>query len=239
MMRENKFKQIYSQLVSDIQKGNIQPNSFLPSEHELVEQFQTSRETIRKALKLLSEHGYIQKMQGKGSLVLDVKRMDFPVSGLVSFKELAVKMGKETITYVEHFSETVPSKEIAEQLKLKADELIWEIVRVREIDGERIIVDKDFINKTYIPSLTKTICEQSIYEYIENDLGLTISFARKEFTVEEPTNEDQRYLDLEGHCNIVVVKNYVYLEDASLFQFTESRHRPDKFRFVDFARRSH
>jgi GntR family transcriptional regulator, trehalose operon transcriptional repressor len=35
-----------------------------------------------------------------------------------------------------------------------------------------------------------------------------------------------------------VIKNYVYLEDASLFQFTESRHRPDKFRFVDFARRS-
>lgn len=32
-------------------------------------------------------------------------------------------------------------------------------------------------------------------------------------------------------------KFYVYLEDASLLQYTESRHRLDKFRFVDFARR--
>ena len=36
---------------------------------------------------------------------------------------------------------------------------------------------------------------------------------------------------------VVVVKSYTYLEDRSLFQYTESRHRTDKFKFVDFARR--
>ncbi|XLG13386.1 Trehalose operon transcriptional repressor [Bacillus velezensis] len=36
---------------------------------------------------------------------------------------------------------------------------------------------------------------------------------------------------------MAVVKNRVFLEDTSLFQYTESRHRLDKFRFVDFARR--
>jgi GntR family transcriptional regulator, trehalose operon transcriptional repressor len=36
---------------------------------------------------------------------------------------------------------------------------------------------------------------------------------------------------------VVVIRSQVYLDDANLFQFTESRHRPDKFRFVDFARR--
>ncbi|MDF2856013.1 MAG: treR, partial [Neobacillus sp.] len=60
-----------------------------------------------------------------------------------------------------------------------------------------------------------------------------------EIVVEEPTSEDRSLLDLEGFHNIVVIKNYVYLDNASLFQYTESRHRPDKFRFVDFARRTH
>ncbi|MCO4130305.1 UTRA domain-containing protein, partial [Enterobacter kobei] len=50
--------------------------------------------------------------------------------------------------------------------------------------------------------------------------------------------EDYRLLDLEGFQAIVVVKNYIYFENAILFQYTESRHRPDKFRFVDFARRN-
>lgn len=55
--------------------------------------------------------------------------------------------------------------------------------------------------------------------------------------MEEPTAEDRKLLDMEGFHAIVVVKNYIYFDDATLFQYTESRHRPDKFRFVDFARR--
>lgn len=47
------------------------------------------------------------------------------------------------------------------------------------------------------------------------------------------------FLDLQDDKHIVVVKNYVYLDNANLFQYTESRHRLDKFRFVDFARRGH
>ncbi|GAY77341.1 trehalose operon transcriptional repressor [Sporolactobacillus inulinus] len=39
--------------------------------------------------------------------------------------------------------------------------------------------------------------------------------------------------------HVVVVRSLVYLENAQLFQYTESRHRADKFRFVDFARRDH
>ncbi len=60
---------------------------------------------------------------------------------------------------------------------------------------------------------------------------------KKEITVEKATNEDKEYLDLEGFNMVAVVKSYTYLDDTSLFQYTESRHRPDKFRFVDFARR--
>ena len=36
---------------------------------------------------------------------------------------------------------------------------------------------------------------------------------------------------------VVVVKNYVCLSDGTQFEYTESRHRPDRFVFSDFARR--
>jgi GntR family trehalose operon transcriptional repressor len=90
----------------------------------------------------------------------------------------------------------------------------------------------------YVPGLTKKICGDSIFDYIEKELKLKISFAKKEFTVEKPTEEDYQLLDLKGFDAIVVVKNYIYFDNALLFQYTESRHRPDKFRFVDFARRN-
>ncbi|KGA97481.1 GntR family transcriptional regulator [Alkalihalobacillus alcalophilus ATCC 27647 = CGMCC 1.3604] len=235
-MKRNKFKLIYEHLKNDIQQGFYQKNDYLPSEHELVESFQASRETIRKALKLLSEHGYIQKIQGKGSLVLNNPKIQFPVTGLVSFKELAKSIGNKSKTEVI----SLHDKPIIEPLLdgvFNQNDRVWEIIRVRQIDGENIILDKDFLLKSHVPTITKEQCEHSIYQYVENELGLAISFAKKEITVEDVTEEDKNLLDLEGFSNIVVVRSLVYLEDASLFQYTESRHRTDKFRFVDFARR--
>ncbi len=236
-MRENKFLSIYEEIVEQIQSGKLKPNEKLLSENELVEKYETSRETIRKALNLLSQNGYIQKIKGKGSFVLDVGRFDFPVSGLVSFKEIAQKTGKPWRTIVYELDEMKPDDYIQKQLHIAGKDRVWKIIRARELENERIILDKDFVLKKYVPALTKEICEGSIYEYIEGELGLAISFAKKEISVDEPTEEDQRYLDLKNYEHVVVVKNYVYLEDASLFQYTESRHRLDKFKFVDFARR--
>ncbi len=236
-MRKNKFIKIKDDLAEKISNQYFQEGDLLPSENELVDLYSASRETIRKALNMLSEDGYIHKVQGKGSIVLDVSKFDFPISGLVSFKELATKMGSRAKTHVVEFEKAIISSHLLKKLKVDPEESIWQVYRVREIDGERIIFDKDIILEKYAPSLTKEICQDSIYQYIEEVVGLTISFAKKEITIEVPTEEDKRYLDLDGFHNVVVVKNYVFLDDANLFQYTESRHRPDKFRFVDFARR--
>lgn len=237
IMHENKYLAIYHDLVSRIRRGEWRAYDKLPSENELAVRYGTSRETIRKALNLLSEHGYIQKMKGKGSIVLDVGKYDFPVSGLVSFKELAQTMKQPVRTIVHELALIKPDSELKQQLRASSKDDVWKVVRVREIGGERIILDKDFFLKKYVPSLTKDICEDSIYEYLETKLHLPISFAKKEMSVDEATEEDRRCLDLHGDDRVVVVRNYVYLNDATLFQYTESRHRLDKFRFVDFARR--
>ncbi|MDQ0173008.1 trehalose operon repressor [Paenibacillus tundrae] len=233
----NKFIRIYEDIAADIRTGKIEAGTLLPSELDLSEQYQTSRETIRKALKMLYEEGYIQKIQGKGSIVLDIRKIDFPISGLVSFKELAQKMGHRAKTYVNVFEDREVDHNLFKQIGFALNENVWEIVRVRHVDGEHVILDKDYISQKLVPGLSKEICNNSIYEYIEGELGLAISFAKKEILVEEPTEEDRKWLDLDGFHNVVVVRSQVYLEDASPFQYTESRHRPDKFKFVDFARR--
>ncbi|MEN2769245.1 trehalose operon repressor [Ornithinibacillus xuwenensis] len=233
---QRKYVAIYDELASKIDKKEWVAYSMLPSENELADMYQTSRETVRKALNLLSQNGYIQKIQGKGSMILDVNKFSFPVSGIVSFKELAKNLQLTSKTTVINLEYIAKGHSVYNQLE-NEDYRIWGTTRVREIQGEKIILDKDYFTEEYVPILSETICKESIYEYIENELGLSIGFAQKEITVEEPTNEDKALLDIEGFSTIVVIKSLVYLDDASLFQYTESRHRPDKFRFVDFARR--
>lgn len=233
----SKYVSIYNEIVSNIESGTLEVNSKLPSEGQLMADYNVSRDTIRKSLTLLVQNGYIQKSKGKGSFVLDINKFNFPVSGITSFNELAKSMGNNVETKVEELSLKAPSERSKRKLELNDEDYIWKIVRVRKIDGENIILDKDYLNAKFVPTLTLEVCNNSLYEYIEETLGLKISYAKKEITVQQATEEDKKHLDLGMENMVVVVKSYTYLDDRSLFQYTESRHRTDKFKFVDFARR--
>lgn len=49
----SKYQQIYEDLKQKIEKKEIQSNTFLPSKNELMNIYQSSRDTIRKSLSLL------------------------------------------------------------------------------------------------------------------------------------------------------------------------------------------
>jgi GntR family trehalose operon transcriptional repressor len=233
----NKFNEISLEIQSAIINQLYLPGDLLPSENELAKKYQVSRETIRKALALLMENGFIQKQQGKGSIVLDMKRFDFPISGLTSYKELQTAQHINSQTVVSSNIKIALPDYLVERLKLPKSTQVIYVERQRKVDGEVVILDKDYLLSSVIFDMPNEAAEDSLYNYIENELGLVISYAQKEIIVELATAEDQRLMDLHGDTHVVVVRSDVYLEDTTLFQYTESRHRLDRFRFVDFARR--
>lgn len=233
---ESKYHTIYGKLLNMIEEQKVKAGDLLPSENEMMKIHDASRDTIRKALNLLAQNGYISKAKGKGSVVLDNSRFSFPVSGVTSFKELAQSMGGDIETIVATFESVDVDKDLKWELMMEEGK-VWKIERIRKFDGERIIRDIDHLNAQIIPGLTKEIAHDSLYDYIEHTLGLKISFAKKEITVQNATQKDKELLDMKQYEMIVSVKSFTYLEDATLFQYTESRHRPDKFQFIDFARR--
>ncbi|MGL4991156.1 MAG: trehalose operon repressor [Sarcina sp.] len=233
----SKYLNIYNDLMKKIERAEISPGEKLPSELSLMKNYDVSRDTIRKSLAMLEQNGYINKNKGRGSFALDINKFDFPLSGVISFKELAQKMNQKPITKVESISIITGEHWIKKKLNCKKEDDVWEIIRSRKIDGEKIILDRDYLVRNIVFDITKEICENSIYEYIENELNLKIAFAKKEITVAPVEEEEKILLDLKGYDFVVSIKSYTYLEDGELFQYTESRHRPDKFRFTEFARR--
>lgn len=109
----------------------------------------------------------------------------------------------------------------------------YKLIRVRRIKGEAVILDKDYFVRDVVSRLPLNECKESVYRYLEEELGLKISYAVKEITVQKATPEDYELLDMEDYDMVVVVRSHTYLENNTLFQYTESRHRPDKFRSDD------
>lgn len=63
------YEKIYKQLLERIIEGEFKEGDRVPSEQELATDFNVSRITSKKALDVLSEHGVIERIRGKGSFV--------------------------------------------------------------------------------------------------------------------------------------------------------------------------
>ncbi|WP_281521563.1 GntR family transcriptional regulator [Dubosiella newyorkensis] len=75
----------YEDLKGKIEEKEYGAGTYLPSENELMKLYDSSRDTVRKALNLLASSGYIQKEKRKGSLVLDVGLIFFSGFGFDKF----------------------------------------------------------------------------------------------------------------------------------------------------------
>ena len=91
--------------------------------------------------------------------------------------------------------------------------------------------------KSLVPNLTVDIAKDSIYDYIENTLGMPIVTSKRKMTVERATPIDEKYLTLNDYNCLAVVTGQTFNADGVMFEYTQSRHRPDYFCFQDTATR--
>ena len=72
---------------------------------------------------------------------------------------------------------------------------------------------------------------------MEQTLHMTIVNSKRIMTVEKMTQIDEKYLKMNAddyNC-MAVVSSQTYNSDGVMFEYTQSRHRPDYFRFYDNA----
>lgn len=232
-----KYEQLFKLIEQDILSEKYSVGEFLPSEQELAQYHKISRDTVRKALDKLQKEGLIQKFKGQGSKVIKHEQINFPVSNLTSYQELVELHGMISKTHVISLEKLTVDKKLAQITGFPEYRLVWRIIRQRVVNQVASVLDIDYLDKELIPNISREIAEYSIYNYIENKLNLVIDYAKKEITIDHATNRDKILLDIANENHVVSVKSQVYLANGQQFQFTDSRHKLDKFRFVDFAKR--
>lgn len=238
-MPKSKFEQIYKDLKEKIESGDYAYQDLLPSENTMVSIYNCSRNTIRRALSKLTEQGYVQPLHGKGVRVIyqPIDQAAFTIGGIESFKESAIRNHRKRHTEVLQFAEITADERLAAKTGFPIGSELYYLQRVRFLDGIALILDINMFLKSLVPNLTKEIAENSIYEYIENDLGMSIVTSKRKITVERATQIDEKYLQLNNYNCLAVVTGQTFNADGIMFEYTQSRHRPDYFCFLDTATR--
>lgn len=239
-MPKSKFEEIYKDIKYKIETEEYSYQGLLPSEHTMTETYGCSRNTIRRALSLLTEAGYIQPINGLGVRVVyqPVEKTNFTIGGIESFKETSKRNHLSCATKVVHFAEIVADERIARRTGFEVGEELYYVQRVRYLDQVPCILDINLFSCKYVPNLTEEIAKNSIYEYIENVLQMEITLSKRRFTVERITEADEKNLALSDYNCLAVVTGQTFNKNGMLFEYTQSRHVPDYFCFEDTANRT-
>lgn len=238
-MAKTKYDQIYAELRARIEQQEYGFQELLPSENTLVKEYGCSRNTVRRAIGRLADEGYVQSLHGKGVRIIyqPGQLSEFMLSGIESLKEAVARNQKEYRTKVVCFAELTVDQRISARTTFPVGAEIYYIQRVRYIDGEALILDHNYFLKEVARDLTPEIAAQSIYAYLEQELGENIVTTKRKVTVERASQIDEMYLELGDYNCLAVVSSMTYNADGVMFEFTQSRHRPDKFAFYDLAHR--
>lgn len=234
----SKYKKVYADIKEKIEQNIWQANQEMPTENELMEIYSYSKDTIRKALSLLEMDGYIQKRQGRNSIILDHNLVRKPfVSELKTVSELNRSAHHQVQTELTNLYIVQGQPEVMKELEVDKKTDLYRVSRVRTIDGERLEYEISYFDRRIVPYLSKEIAESSIYKYLEEELGLEISHSRREISFRFATEEEKSLLDLAGYDMVVSVTSTTYLADGRPFQYGTITYRPDKVTFVSMAKR--
>lgn len=239
LMPKAKYDVIYRDLKEKIETEVYSYQEMLPSENTLVSEYGCSRNTVRRALAELASEGYVQPMHGKGvrNIFRPVEQSAFTVGGIESFRESAERNHKTAKTKVLQFTEITADEKIEKRTGFPRGTELYYIQRLRSLDGKPLILDHNYFLKRLMPGLNQEIAEGSVYDYLEDQLGMTIKTSKRSMTVERVTQVDEKYMELNDYNCMAVITSQTFNEDGVQFEYTQSRHRPDYFRFQDVATR--
>lgn len=233
------YDEIYRDLLEKIKQGTYPYQSFIPSEAVLTREYNCSHNTLRKAVALLNQQGALQPVHGKGVRVIYQKRSRalFELGGIETFQEAACRNSLDYTTKVLKFERIIADEKIAKQTGFARGEQLYYIVRTRVINDEALILDYNYFLADTVKNLTLGVAQSSIYNYIEKDLHIQIATSKRIVTVEPVTTEDRQLLNLNEVDFLAVVTGQTFDNYGKMFEFTQSRHRPDYFSFFTVARR--
>ncbi|EOR28173.1 GntR family transcriptional regulator [Clostridium sartagoforme AAU1] len=232
-----KYKDISDEIRLRIRNGIYNsPTNQIPDEITLCKEFHCSRMTMKKALDLLVFDGIIYRKRGHGSFIMDV----LPVDSRINISDRDLKgltrlVNNNVKTEIIEFKLIFADYNISTKLNINENSPIYEIIRLRLINNEPVVIENTYLDATLITGLNKDILKKSIYDFIENDLDLKISSANKVIRADKSTDIDKRYLNLCANDPILEVEQIAYLNNGRAFEYSISRHRYDKFQFTSFS----
>lgn len=236
-MPKSVFQDIYRDLKARIEDGTFPYQSFLPSEAELTARYECSRSSVRRAIRILAEDGYVQSQQGKGVRIIRNPETEVPhgYDGLETYAEMARRRGFTPKTETILFETVEADRQLSELTGFPEESALTHIIRKRFADGLAVGTDESYYLSEHVGGLTPEIVNDSVYRYLEGTLGVRIVTSKRTITVEGVNESDIANLDLHGYNALAVIRGNAFDAQGIMVEYTETRQVPGFFSLYETA----
>jgi len=209
----------------------------LPSELELAKLFGVSRATLREALRILEEEGYVVRKHGVGTFVSSRPILQSGMEELQSITKLMEKQGYKPHTKDIIVTKTYPNAKEAHMLRISSTEEIIKIERVRLAESIPVVYCVDRLPAKLFSSEFKFVGE-SLFDYLNDKLGVYIAYAISDIIpMLAEKNNVYKKLNLEKN-DVVLLLDQVHFDQNDIpILYSSNYFSPKKFRFYIVRKR--
>lgn len=244
-MPEPMYRQIADDLRRKIEAGELEPAARLPTEIELMEKYDASRNTVRDAIRVLTSRSMVETRPGQGTFV--VRKLTPLVTTLTSDPQIGeeeiylaeLKAGGRTPTF------SAPRVEVQQASVVVADAL-------RLAQGTQVVTrhQQRFIDNTawslttsYYPMslveqgafrlLQAVDIDEGAVEYLASECGIKQAGYRDTIAVRTPDDTETRFFNLpaDGRISVFEVFRVAFEENGHRIRLAITVYPADRNRF--------
>lgn len=226
------WQQIGEALERQIKEGVLPPGARMPTEAELMRQFDVSRSTIRRAMSTLEERGLVRIEQGRGTFVYDGP-INYAISRTTKFSENLAREGHAATYEVRRVQEIAADETVAAHLLLEAGDPVCEILRLGRADDVPLSYTSFYYSARRFPAMLekgRTIASQT---------ALLAAFGVKEFrrlvtwiTARPPSDEEARALSIPRSRWLLISRKVDVDAERTPVCYAEARFPADRMQYV-------
>ncbi len=227
-----KYKDIANDIRTKILNEEYKYGQKLPYEYILCMSYQCNKETMKKALDILVKEGLIIRRRGAGTFVKEYDpSIQEAKAKLTRGFSARYKDKKEVSTEIVEFSVLPADDYLAKKLQIEEGDFVYHIIRLRKLDNEPFVLSITYMPINLIPGLKVEHIQNSVYNYIEQNLKLKIQSAHITISSQLPSPLEQQYLNLCEAEPYIQEEQISYLSNGAIFEYTLSRQHYNTYEF--------
>lgn len=225
-MIETRYEQLANSLKTRIYENQFETRK-LPNERALAEEYNVSRQTVKKALNLLSNQGMVIKKAGSGNYInpwflKNKANFQYNGSNVGITDTFSVGDEKPSVVLLD-FQVHEASKDQQEGLFLDKGEYVYQFKRLRKLNDIPFMIEEGIIPTKLLPELTEHAANESIFSYLEKVKGRRVPKAFISIEIEPSNSIDKKLLKLTDVEPVGIMSGIFFLDDGTPFELSTMR----------------